>query len=56
MRKIIVIQLFLLLFQNSYPQKGNKTLFKEYEDTLKLLSIRRNFLENKLREKLKNIE
>ena len=38
MRKIIVIQLFLLLFQNLYSQKGNKTLFKEYEDTLKLLS------------------
>ena len=29
---------------------------KMYEDTLKLLSISRNFLANQLREKLKNLE
>ena len=33
-----------------------ETQLKMHEDTLKLLSIGRNFLANKLREKLKNIE
>ena len=33
-----------------------ETQLKMHEDTLKLLSISRNFLANKLREKLKNIE
>ena len=33
-----------------------ETQLKMYEDTLKLLSISRNFLANQLREKLKNIE
>ena len=33
-----------------------ETQFKMYEDTLKLLSISRNYLVNQLREKLKNIE
>ena len=32
-----------------------ETQLKMYEDTLKLLSISRNFLVNQLREKLKNI-
>ena len=33
-----------------------ETQLKMHEDTLKLLSISRNFLANQLREKLKNIE
>jgi hypothetical protein len=33
-----------------------ETQFKMYEDTLKLLSISRNYLANQLREKLKNIK
>ena len=33
-----------------------ETQLKMYEDTLKLLSISRNFLANQLKEKLKNIE
>ena len=33
-----------------------ETQLKLHEDTLKLLSISRNFLANQLREKLKNIE
>jgi len=33
-----------------------ETQFKMHEDTLKLLSISRNSLANKLREKLKNLE
>ena len=33
-----------------------ETQLKMHEDTLKLLSISRNFLVNQLREKLKNIE
>ena len=33
-----------------------ETQLKMHEDTLKLLSISRNFLANKLREKLKNLE
>ena len=33
-----------------------ETQIKMHEDTLKLLSISRNFLANQLREKLKNIE
>ena len=33
-----------------------ETQLKIHEDTLKLLSISRNFLANQLREKLKNIE
>ena len=33
-----------------------ETQLKMYEDTLKLLSISRNFLANQLREKLKNLE
>ena len=33
-----------------------ETQLKMHEDTLKLLSISRNSLENQLREKLKNIE
>ena len=33
-----------------------ETQLKMYEDTLKLLSISRNSLANKLREKLKNLE
>ena len=33
-----------------------ETQLKMYEDTLKLLSVSRNFLANQLREKLKNIE
>ena len=33
-----------------------ETQLKMYEDTLKLLSISRNYLANQLREKLKNIE
>tara|TARA_S200000501_G_C20765858_1_gene718257 strand:+ start:449 stop:667 length:219 start_codon:yes stop_codon:yes gene_type:complete len=33
-----------------------ETQFKMYEDTLKILSIGRNSLANKLREKLKNYE
>ena len=33
-----------------------ETQLKMYEDTLKLLSISRNFLANELREKLKNLE
>tara|TARA_B100000161_G_scaffold181946_1_gene131170 strand:- start:656 stop:874 length:219 start_codon:yes stop_codon:yes gene_type:complete len=32
------------------------TQIKMHEDTLKLLSISRNFLANQLREKLKNLE
>ena len=32
------------------------TQLKMHEDTLKLLSISRNFLANQLREKLKNLE
>ena len=33
-----------------------ETQLKMHEDTLKLLSISRNFLANQLREKLKNLE
>ena len=33
-----------------------ETQLKMHQDTLKLLSISRNFLANQLREKLKNIE
>jgi hypothetical protein len=33
-----------------------ETQLKMHEDTLKLLSVSRNFLANQLREKLKNIE
>ena len=33
-----------------------ETQLKMHEDTLKLLSISRNYLANQLREKLKNIE
>ena len=33
-----------------------ETQIKMHEDTLKLLSISRNFLANQLKEKLKNIE
>ena len=33
-----------------------ETQLKMHEDTLKLISISRNFLANQLREKLKNIE
>ena len=33
-----------------------ETQLKLHEDTLKLLSISRNFLANQLREKLKNLE
>ena len=33
-----------------------ETQIKMHEDTLKLLSISRNFLANQLREKLKNLE
>ena len=33
-----------------------ETQLKMYEDTLKLLSISRNYLANQLREKLNNIE
>ena len=33
-----------------------ETQLKMHEDTLKLLSISRNFLANQLKEKLKNIE
>ena len=33
-----------------------ETQLKMHEDTLKLLSISRNYLANKLREKLKNIK
>ena len=33
-----------------------ETQLKMYQDTLKLLSISRNYLVNQLREKLKNIE
>ena len=33
-----------------------ETQLKMYEDTLKLLSISRNYLANQLREKLKNLE
>ena len=33
-----------------------ETQLKMHEDTLRLLSISRNFLANQLREKLKNIE
>ena len=33
-----------------------ETQLKMHEDTLKLLSISRNFLANQLREKLKNID
>ena len=33
-----------------------ETQLKMHEDTLKLLSISRNFLANQLREKLRNIE
>ena len=33
-----------------------ETQLKMHEDTLKLLSISRNFLVNQLREKLKNLE
>ena len=33
-----------------------ETQIKMHEDTLKLLSISRNFLANKLREKLKDLE
>ena len=33
-----------------------ETQLKIHEDTLKLLSISRNFLANQLREKLKNLE
>lgn len=55
MRKIIVIQLFLLLFQNLYSQKGNKTLFKEYEDTLKLLSTTIIYATDEEERKLANI-
>ena len=55
MRKIIVIQLFLLLFQNLYSQKGNKTLFKEYEDTLKLLSTTIIYSTDEEERKLANI-
>ena len=33
-----------------------ETQLKMHEDTLKLLSISRNYLANKLREKLKNLE
>ena len=33
-----------------------ETQLKMYEDTLKLLSISRNFLANQLKEKLKNME
>jgi len=33
-----------------------ETQLKMHEDTLKLLSISRNFLANQLREKLKNVE
>ena len=33
-----------------------ETQLKMYEDTLKLLSISRNFLANQLRDKLKNLD
>ena len=33
-----------------------ETQLKMYQDTLKLLSISRNFLANQLREKLKNLD
>ena len=33
-----------------------ETQLKMHEDTLKLLSISRNYLENELREKLKNLK
>jgi hypothetical protein len=33
-----------------------ETQLKMYEDTLKLISISRNYLANQLREKLKNLE
>ena len=33
-----------------------ETQFKMHQDTLKLLSISRNYLANQLREKLKNLE
>ena len=33
-----------------------ETQLKMYEDTLKLISISRNFLANQLRDKLKNLE
>ena len=33
-----------------------ETQLKMHQDTLKLLSIRRNYLVNQLREKLKNLE
>ena len=38
MRRIILINILSIILINSFAQKGNTKLIKEYEDTLKIMA------------------